>query len=524
MDTNPKAKAVNPDPGEMDALMESIRSILLDQDRARLQELETRLGSLRDQAQEGDADLLARIQSLITDLQNLQSQENELETEVTQIQADIQPAVIAGRLTPEMSNLIRRTIHDSSDEMAEAIGPVMGEAIRVQIRDSRTDMVEALYPVIGETVQRSISEFAREFQRNIDQRLKSPFGPRGFLHRLGARLRGVSASELAMRGAFPFLIREIFLIQHGSGLLLAHSSLGGEDDGDSDLVGAMLTAIRDFVRDSFGRDEAHEQELDSITYGDLQIQVVSEKYAYLAVVYEGVEPEGFRAGMRELLSELHVRYGSVFRDYDGDLALLPNLPYQLDEFAENVSYRGEPEKLSSRQRWTYIGFLTILVLFIGLGCFYLRFTIALLPVAFPGSSATPTLTFTVTPSPTNTATATPTYTPSPTVTPSVTPTLTPSPTATLTLTDTHTPSVTPTPSTSLAVARGDVWVRVAPDEGAATIGTVRQSELVEVLSIYGTWAQIPWQAPGSSLRTGWVSIFWLDFHEGFPNWLMTPNP
>ncbi len=408
--------------------------------------------------------------------------------------------------------------------MAEAIGPVMGEAIRVQIRDSRKDMVEALYPVIGETVQRSIAEFAREFQRNIDQRLKSPFGPRGFLRRLGARMRGVSASELTMRGAFPFFIREIFLIQHGSGLLLAHSSLGGEDDGDLDLVSAMLTAIRDFVRDSFGRGETREQELDSVSFGDLQIQVVSGQYAYLAVVYEGVEPEGFRAGMRGLLSELHVRYGSVFRDYVGDAAILPNLPPQLDEFAEEVSFHEKPGKLSSRQRWIYFGILAVFILVIGLGCFYLRFTIALLPVAFPGPSATPTDTFTPTSTPTNTATATPTFTPSPTLTPSATSTMTPSPTVTLTPTKTQTPSSTPTPSTAFAVARGDVWVRVAPNESAATIGTVLQGEPVEVLTIYGTWAQIPWQAPGSSLQTGWVSIFWLDFPDGFPIWLVTPTP
>ncbi len=385
-------------------------------------------------------------------------------------------------------------------------------------------MVEALYPVIGETVQRSISEFAREFQRNIDMRLKSTFGPRGFLRSLGARLRGVSGSELAMRSAFPFLIREIFLIQHGSGLLLAHSSLGGEDDGDFDLVGAMLTAIRDFVHDSFAHEDGKEQELDSISYGDLQIQVVSGQYAYLAVVYEGVEPEGFRVGMRGLLSELHVRYGSVFRDYDGDLALLPKIPAQLDEFAEDISSRDEPERLSSRQRWIYFGMLTTLLLLIGLGCFYLRFTVALLPVAFPGPSATPTETFTPTPTSTNTVTATPTFTPSPTLTYSVTPTLTPSPTATLTPTATPTPSLTPTPSTAWAIARGDIWVRVAPDENAANIGTVRQGEQVEVLAIYGTWAEIPWQAPGSSLRTGWVSIFWLDFTDGFPDWLMTPTP
>ena len=66
--------------------------------------------------------------------------------------------------------------------------------------------------------------------------------------------------------------------------------------------------------------------------------------------------------------------------------------------------------------------------------------------------------------------------------------------------------------------------QTTPDETAANIGTLRTGEQVEVQAIYGTWAQIPWQAPGSSVQTGWVSIFWLNFSDGFPDWLVTPVP
>ncbi len=85
MHTNSKNETPHPDSGEMDALMEAIRSILLDQDRARLQDLETRLGELKEQAQEGDAELLDHIQSLLIELQNLQTQESDLEAKVAQI-------------------------------------------------------------------------------------------------------------------------------------------------------------------------------------------------------------------------------------------------------------------------------------------------------------------------------------------------------------------------------------------------------------------------------------------------------
>lgn len=86
----------------------------------------------------------------------------------------------------------------------------MSDAIRVQIRDSRKEMVEALYPIILETVMKAVAEFLREFQRNIDARLKSTFNFRGFLNRTSARLRGVSASELTLRESLLFLLKSCF--------------------------------------------------------------------------------------------------------------------------------------------------------------------------------------------------------------------------------------------------------------------------------------------------------------------------
>ena len=132
------------------------------------------------------------------------------------------------------------------------VTPVLGDVIGRTIHDSRKDMVEALYPVIGESVQRAVGEFTKEFQRNIDARLKAAFGPRGMLRTAAARMRGVSPAQLALRDSLPFSIREMFLIQHGSDLLLAHSHPGSTEVADSDLISGVLTVIRDFVRDSFG--------------------------------------------------------------------------------------------------------------------------------------------------------------------------------------------------------------------------------------------------------------------------------
>ncbi|MBN1668090.1 MAG: hypothetical protein JW862_13440 [Anaerolineales bacterium] len=477
------AESHSNDVENIDLLLDQIRAILLTQDRSRLRELEASL-----QALQARADRLSQ---------------------------ELQPAIVAEKLKPEMSNLIRRTIQDSHAEMAEAIGPVMGEAIRVQIREARGEMVEALYPVIGGTVQRAIAEFAREFQRNIDARLRSTIGPRGYLRRLLARLRGVSDAELALRDALPFRIREVFLIQHGSGLLLAHSHTEGGQGADSDLVSAMLTAIRDFVRTSFSAPDQLEADLDEIDYGDLHILVQSGKHAYLALVYAGVEPEGFRAEVRAFVSELHVRFGAALRDYDGDPAMLPSLAPQMEELVASAASQTETRRMSPGQRAFLWGSLVAIVAFLAVSCFYLRFTIALWPLAFPGPSATASQTATETLTPTITASLT--ATPEPTKTATVTPS--PSPSRTPTSTATSQP--TATEIVISAVTIGSVWVLEAPDIDAPRLLALEPGVRLQVLAVQGNWALVSWQIDQGGVQ-GWVSLPWLATDQEIPAAIVTP--
>ena len=484
----------------------SVRAILLRETQEHIQQLEQQIAALQ---QRGDL------------------HEEEQQTQIAQLQAELaeleqraltDPEKITHRLTPMMTNLVRRTIVESPDEMAEVLGPVMGEAVRVQIRDSRETMIDALYPIIGSTVQKFISQFASELQRNIDVRLKSAFGPQGILRALLARLRGVSAAKLALRDALPFHIQELFLIQHGSGMLLAHSHPGSSEVVDSDLVSAMLTAIRDFGRDAFSKG----QELDEVQYGDQRIIIESSKVFYLAIVIEGVEPEGFRGRLHQFVADLHAHFGNALRDYDGDPENLPNLQPWLAKLvleAGAAAKEETPKKRTVRQRLFLLGGVAAFILLVSLACFYLRFTLALLPVAFPGPTATYTATFTPTATATATATATPT--PSPTETPTPTPTLTISPTVTYTATPQPTQTFVPTPTPYRALLIGYVWIYEEPRLGARTTQLVVKDTPVIVLAVQGEWAKIEWVSE-HGVQQGWVLLRWLSLLEPIPTSLITP--
>jgi len=517
-----------PSDNDLESLLAAIQLALEAEDETRLQTLTRQFKSFQQQAQSQTEALHTETLHLRAELERMRQAARlsedlirDLQIQLTILghksQADAEGLV--ARVTPVMGEMIRRTVHDSRDEMAEALGPVMGEAIRVQIRDSRQDMVEALYPVIGESVQRSVVEALRELQRNIDARLKTVLKPQTLRRTLQARLRGVSASQLALRDALPFSVENIFLIQPGSGLLLAQSQAGKETV-NSDLVSGMLTAIRDFVHDSFGQGQA-DKELDEIQYGNQRIVIQSGQVVYLAVLIDGIEPEGFRARLHDFVSELRVHHERALREYAGDPTTLPDLQPGLDRLLIDLGSLTQPAKQGRKRRWSLMTVALIGSMLLGaVCCFYLYFTVKLLPIVFPGPAATATPTATVVP------TAQPTSTPMPTATNTTTPTATRTPVPTSTATATATAAIAPEPMLEpiTGIMTGHVWVRPAPDKAAPLNTVVLRGTQVTIIAVYGTdWVELEWVGQ-RGLQRGWIPAQWVSTVEVIPPELITPFP
>ncbi len=516
--TSAAAAAPHPD---SDPQFDVLRAILLDEERQRIRQLEQETAALRQKDQQQTAALAAEVQALQTEIEALRQANQQqaeyaavLRTELTRLQEQLhtESHSLVPKIIQQMGFIIANTIRDKRDELAEALGPIMSDAIRVQIRDSRKEMVEALYPIILETVMKAVREFLREFQRNIDARLKSAFSFRGLVNRTSAQMRGVSASELTLRESFAFSLEELFLIQHESGLLLAHHRASQEDSGDSDLISGMLTAIRDFARDSFG-DGDDSQELREVEFGDERIIIQSGQYLYAAAVIKGIESTGFHARLQELVSELHIQHTPQLRDYRGDPATLPSLAPQLQTFAQGAiaPEAAAPPEMTSGQRWLLVGGAGIVLLLTAVACFYLQFTLALWPVAFgPTPTATPTTLPTATATMEPTSTLAPTATPTFTLTPTPTPTATSTPTSTSTATATTTlePTSTPSPIPSPVTVRG-VWLRDVPDLEAPIGAALPEGTAVTILTQTGDWVEVAWTDANGEVQQGWVGVRWL---------------
>lgn len=413
--------------------------------------------------------------------------------------------LLLGREQGEISSLrvevddLRDTLGDQ-DAMAAIIAPSLDEALRNQINQNKDEMVEVLYPIIGSTVVRAVTEAVQDLARTVDSRVRTSISPAALLRRARAQASGVSSSELALRDALPFEVAELFLIHRETGLLLRHVSATGQASPDRDLVSGMLTAIRDFVSDAFGRGD--QGQLDSIEYGGRRILLEAAQHVYLAVVVDGVEPAGFRADLRGVAIDVENRYRLFLREYNGDASPFVSVDPLLLSLAAQSS-TATHSGLPRAQKRILAGAAALLILCSLLAClagWWLvqrldrrspqipTFLIIVAPTTSPLPTATPTPTWTATASPTSTATPTPT------------PTWTPTPSAT--------PTATATPTPFGAVDNVRLNVRQGPGLEFPVIQSVAPDYQFTILSVSddGDWLNICCLEEGAE---GWVSSLYV---------------
>jgi len=388
--------------------------------------------------------------------------------------------------------------HGLTDEEAlvATVTPIVGDAIRRRIQDAREEMIEALYPIIGQLVVRAVSEAIRDLARKIDAQVRTSYSPQVLLWRLRARIGGASSGEVALRQALPFQVEQVFLIHRETGLLLQHVAAEDGASSDSDLISSMLTAIRDFAEDAFGRGE--EADLDAVEYGERRILIEAGEHAYMAVVVDGVEPPGFRSEMRQRLMDIGSAHAPLLRDYDGDAAHLASAEPALRSLM--VSQR--PAGLSTMQKRLLVVVAGSLFACVILSCFAGRWVWGALR-----GQATPTVVPIIAEA---TASATPTHTPT------LTATALPTPTSTI--------APSPTPRPLAGVMTGHVWVRSQPSSSAPLLGIIiERGEPVTILAAYGPWGQIEWAPEGEAKVVGWVPMQWVGTVEPIPERIVTPE-
>lgn len=209
------------------------------------------------------------------------------------------------------------------DQLGQALAPSVERAAQASIRKNPGTMVDILYPVMGPAIRKAIAETLDGTLQSLNQALKYGLSWRGMKWRIEAWRSGSTFADVVLRHTATFRVEHLFLVHRKAGLLLAHVARDDATTRDPQLVSAMLSAIQDFVRDSFDESASGAtggRSIDSLRLGDLLLWCEEGPSAFLAAVIHGNPPPTVRTKLGETLAAVHEQWGTALQEFEGDTA------------------------------------------------------------------------------------------------------------------------------------------------------------------------------------------------------------
>lgn len=214
--------------------------------------------------------------------------------------------------------------HEQGGRMAGALQPLLEEGLTRAVRERPAVITEAIFPIIGAAINRAMREALSRMMQQTTYALEHAFSLRSWRWRLEARATGKPFSEVVLMHSLVYRVEQVFLIHPESGLLLQHvhadmlhaSVEESIDQQNATMVSSMLTAIQDFVRDSFRTDA--KAALDTVEVGDVTVWIERGPHAVLASVIRGTAPVALRGVLRDALAQCHRDSLDALKGFSGD--------------------------------------------------------------------------------------------------------------------------------------------------------------------------------------------------------------
>lgn len=222
-----------------------LKELLFDNESQTLSELQRRLDHLTTLNREGS-------EKLSNEVAELASREAGYRLELTQRLDEVfSRAGTLKRFQSSVSDVLDAALRDAEVErhgqLSEAIAPLVTKTIKTEIHNSQDDLVEALYPMTGRMVQAYVASAIKDMMSEINRRIE--YNPVSL--RLRSLTTGRSVAELALAESQRLDVEEIYLIRRGTGELVDRWPADSEGSNRDHMMSGVLTAINEFATEAF---------------------------------------------------------------------------------------------------------------------------------------------------------------------------------------------------------------------------------------------------------------------------------
>ncbi|MGH7625362.1 MAG: OmpA family protein [Gemmatimonadaceae bacterium] len=247
------------------------------------------------------------------------------------------------------------------NRLGRALGPAVESALRESIRRDPREMAAVIFPVLGPAIRKAIAEALSGLVRSINTTVDQSLSLKGLRWRVESWRTGVPFPEIVLKHALVYRVEQAFLVHAETGLLLLHVAAANLKVPDADLISGMLSAIQDFVRDSFRPAEG--ATLRTFSVGELTVQVEAGPRALLALVIRGQAPDSVLRRQQDTLETIHRQFANELAHFTGDAAPFESARPLLESCLDTVlasANDGASQRLAW-MRWALPLMLTVVV-------------------------------------------------------------------------------------------------------------------------------------------------------------------
>ena len=223
-----------------------------------------------------------------------------------------------------VGEVVVEALHDrqcKDDALTHILTPVVTKSVESSVQGQSEKFVGYFYPIVGRLVRKSVTAFLAEFIEKTNEILENSLTLKSIKWRFMAWRAGMSFSQYVASQTFVYRVEQILLIHNETGILLNSVSYNETDSANGELVSAMLTAINDFVTDSFERPTgAEEQNLEVVKTADFSLVIKRGPSMMLVAAVKGNIPQDLSIRLEDTNESIHQMFTTDVDSFNGDTA------------------------------------------------------------------------------------------------------------------------------------------------------------------------------------------------------------
>jgi OOP family OmpA-OmpF porin len=220
----------------------------------------------------------------------------------------------AERVAEVLPDAVKQSAKEGSI-LGEALAPVVDKAIEKSIRENPNHITNVIFPIMGPAIRKAVSSALSEMVQSLNTLLEQSLTFKSLNWRIKAWRSGMPYAQYVLLQTVKYRVEQVLLVHRETGLLL-HSVTASEIQAqDPELVSSMLTAISDFVSDSFSSEE---DTLERIRFGHLELHVMVGPQAILAIAVRGAASDELALKANTTVETVHAQFSDQLSVFEGD--------------------------------------------------------------------------------------------------------------------------------------------------------------------------------------------------------------